>query len=324
MTVASILASISAVLTDDEAADTRATCEALARAGSAPLTPGQFIYFAAFDGTNNDRLNVSLSGAPLQTNVAELFGQVETRRIDNPQLKAGYFAGVGTGAERGGFNARTSNPTPYLQKTVRTAYKDFAQEAIAWRTDHPDATTHPLSVAVVGFSRGAGAAVAFARMLDERGFLLQGQSRSEPEKVRVVATLLLDPVFTGIALDLTPPSNLSGPVAVVRARDEFRYAFAAADFGSDSRVQTFEVAGNHGNIGGLYDNGIGAQVLQGATGFLRGCGVPIGDVQPDRLFDAAQPMRVFNEGVDCYRNRIWSESGVRGLSTRLTEKVNQG
>jgi hypothetical protein len=324
MTKSSILAVVTAVLDAGEVAETRACCDALARAGRASLAQGEFVYFAAFDGTNNDRTNVPLSGAPLQTNVAELFEQVETQRLGNPQLKAAYFAGVGTGAERGGFNARSSNPTPYLDKTVKTAYRDFAREAMAWRDEHPDAKTHALSVVVTGFSRGAGAAVAFARLLDTRGFTQHGQTLPEPEKVRVAAMVLLDPVFSGIALDLTLPSSLDGPAVVVRARDEFRYAFPAANYVADSRVQTVEVAGNHGNIGGLYDNGIGALVLQGATAFLRASGLPIGDVKDTRRFDAAQPVRIYNEGMDTYGNCIWKESGKHGESVRLTAEVNQG
>ncbi|MCP5280115.1 MAG: DUF2235 domain-containing protein [Rhodoferax sp.] len=324
MTESSILAVVTAILDAHELAETRACCDALAGAGRPSLVPGQFVYFAAFDGTNNDRANLPLSGAPLQTNVAELFEQVETQREGNPQLKAAYFAGVGTGAERGGFSARSSNPTPYLDKTVKAAYKDFAGEAMAWRDAHPDAQTHPLSVVVTGFSRGAGAAVAFARMLDARGFTQHGLTTSEPEKVRVAAMLLLDPVFTGIALDLTLPSNLDGPAVVVRARDEFRYAFPAANYGSDIRVQTVEVAGNHGNIGGFYDRGIGALVLQGATGFLRACGLLIGDVKGTRCFEPTQPVRIYNEGMDTYGNCIWKASGKRGESTRLTGEINQG
>jgi hypothetical protein len=142
--------------------------------------------------------------------------------------------------------------------------------------------------------------------------------------VRVAAMALLDPVLTGIALDLTLPSSLDSPVVVVRARDEFRYAFPAADYGADSRVQTVEVAGNHGNIGGMYDNGIGALVLQGVTAFLRNCGVPIGEVKETRHFDTAQPVRIYNEGLDTYGNCIWKESGKHGESIRLTAAINQG
>ena len=139
--------------------------------------------------------------------------------------------------------------------------------------------------------------------------------------VRVAAALLLDPVLTKIELDLTLPPNLTGHAVAVRARHEYRYMFRAADYSADARIRTIEVPGNHGNIGGMYDNGIGALVLQGATAFFRACAVPIADVPPSRRFDMVRPVRIYTEGVDRYQNRIWSESGSRG-ATRLTGPVN--
>jgi hypothetical protein len=41
------------------------------------VTSGQFTFFAAFDGTNNDRTNVPLSDNPLSTNVAQLANQLK-------------------------------------------------------------------------------------------------------------------------------------------------------------------------------------------------------------------------------------------------------
>ena len=69
--------------------------------------------------------------------LAQLFEQVDSQRdphpgTPNPQLKTGYFAGVGTGAERGGFDARSSNPTPYIEATAEAAYEAFAGEADSW------------------------------------------------------------------------------------------------------------------------------------------------------------------------------------------------
>ena len=60
-------------------------------------------------------------------------------------------------------------------------------------------------------------------------------------------------------------SNMGANILVLRAFEETRALFPAADFSNDPRVQTFNIAGNHGNIGGFYDNGIGALVLDGMS-----------------------------------------------------------
>jgi hypothetical protein len=52
-------------------ADTRT---AMGKLGSGePITPPKFVFLAAFDGTNNDKNNVPLSGSPYQTNVANIY-----------------------------------------------------------------------------------------------------------------------------------------------------------------------------------------------------------------------------------------------------------
>ncbi len=315
-------ASIVAELNDREIADTDAVCAAFAAPGAATVAPGQFVFFGAFDGTNNDKANLALSGTPQQTNVAQLFEQVDSQRDPhpnppNPQLKTAYFAGVGTGAERGDFDARSSNPTPYIEATAEAAYEVFAREADSWLASPHTPLLDDVTVALTGFSRGCATAVAFARLVNDRGLVFAGRTLIPPGLVRVAALLLLDPVYTRVELDLNLPANVTGHATVVRARHEYRYMFRAADYSADARVDTVVVPGNHGNVGGMYDNGIGALVLRGATGFFKACGVPIADVPPSRCFDGSQPVRIYNEGVDRWGNEIWSESGRRG-ATRLT------
>jgi hypothetical protein len=315
-------ASIVAELNDAEIGLVRSTCDELGNPKPASVMEGQFVFFAAFDGTNNDRGNLALSGTPQQTNVAQLSAQVDSQRAGDGRLRTGYFAGVGTGGERGDFDARSSNPTPYIMATAEQAYQVFAREASRWLEEGPPTRLlDGVCVAVTGFSRGAGTAIQFARLVNDRGLQFDGKTLMPPLAVRVAAALLLDPVFTKIDLDLTLPPNLTGHAATVQARHEYRYMFRAADYSADARIRTIDVPGNHGNVGGMYDNGIGALVLQGATGFFRACGVSIADVPEQRRFDAAKPVRIYSEGVDRYQNRIWSESGSRG-ATRLTSPVN--
>lgn len=315
-------ARIVAELSDAEIGLVRSACDELGYPAPRSVMDGQFVFFAAFDGTNNDRLNLSLSGTPQQTNAAQLFDQVDSQRAVDSRLRTGYFAGVGCGGELGSFDARSSNPTPYIVATAERAYQVFAREASRWLEEGPSTRLlDGVCVAITGYSRGAGAAVQFARLVNDRGLQFAGKTLMPPLAVRVAAALLLDPVLTKIELDLTLPPNLTGHAVAVRARHEYRYMFRAADYSADARIRTIEVPGNHGNIGGMYDNGIGALVLQGATAFFRACAVPIADVPPSRRFDMVRPVRIYTEGVDRYQNRIWSESGSRG-ATRLTGPVN--
>jgi hypothetical protein len=60
-------------------------------AQAASIAPNKFVFFAAFDGTNNNRNdtrdangNLKLTGDPNDTNVAQLFTQAEQQ--NNPNL----------------------------------------------------------------------------------------------------------------------------------------------------------------------------------------------------------------------------------------------
>ena len=52
-----------------------------------------FIFFAAFDGTNNDLTN---PGNPQNTNVAQLYLQAQRSEARKPNLSANYYPGPGT------------------------------------------------------------------------------------------------------------------------------------------------------------------------------------------------------------------------------------
>jgi pimeloyl-ACP methyl ester carboxylesterase len=314
-------ASVVAELNTREIDQTGAICKALADVEAATVMPEQFIFFAAFDGTNNNATDLGLSGTPQQTNVAQLFEQVNDQRAAHARLTTAYYPGVGTGGEAGGFDARSSVPTPYIAATAEKAYGDFAREAEAWLAVPRPPLREDLTVVLTGFSRGAATAVAFARLLNDRGLVSGGRLLIPPGLVRVSAMLLFDPVFTRVEMDLNLPANVIGQVCVIRARHEYRYLFRAADYSADARVRTVIVPGNHGNVGGMYDNGIGAMVLEGACGFFRACGLPISDVPQSRRFDRTQPVRIYSEGVDRFGNRIWSESGSRG-AIRLTSGLD--
>ena len=320
MSTFQITASVASELSQLEIDTTRFSTSTLGTSARLTVRPGQFVFFAAFDGTNNDRGNVTLSGTPQRTNVAQLESQLADGNAANSNFQSRYYAGAGTGGISGGFDARSTNPTPYLTATAERALTEFAIEAKAWLDADPTRSAGDINAAMTGFSRGAGTAVIFSRLLNERGLVLpDGTILVPPGQVPVVSTLLFDPVFSGIEGNLSLPPNVSGNVVVVQAMDEFRYMFKAADFSNDPRVQVVAVFGNHGNIGGMYDNGIGALVLEGATAFFGNSGLSIAPVPAERQFDSSQSPKIYSEGVDSYGHRIWSEYGSRG--NRLTVRV---
>lgn len=115
MTELNITASVASTLNSQEVNATRAQAVVLGAAAQASVLTNKFVFFAAFDGTNNNMLDVTLSGAPLRTNVAELYLQVDSQRAANQNLKTGYYAGVGTGDIGGGFYQGHRVKSPILQ-----------------------------------------------------------------------------------------------------------------------------------------------------------------------------------------------------------------
>jgi hypothetical protein len=90
--------SVTGTLTTEQMQQEAAKQQAMANVADAPAAARKFQFFAAFDGTNNDKNNLSLSGSSFQTNVANLFKQVETVRDNGAtNLTTGYYKGVGTG-----------------------------------------------------------------------------------------------------------------------------------------------------------------------------------------------------------------------------------
>jgi Uncharacterized alpha/beta hydrolase domain (DUF2235) len=283
----------------------------------------RFTFFAAFDGTNNDRANLGLSGTPQQTNVGQIETQTRTAGGLSPETgrttESRYYQGVGTGDQNGGTLAAGPAPTAAVMFAAERGLADFARAADQWLNDpsNPGRTIADLSTAITGFSRGAGTAIVFAQLLNERGLVIDGRVIAPPGTVQVSAALLLDPVITGIDRVMTLPGNMRDNIFVLRALDETRYLFPAADFSSDPRVQTFKLPGNHGNIGGFYDNGIGAIVLESMTDVVGRVGIRISPIPSNRAFDATAPANIYTEAYDSImldngepgRRARWGEAG---------------
>lgn len=300
-------------------AETRKLARRLGRAARAKADPEQFVYFAAFDGTNNDKDHLEVSGTPQQTNVAQLYEQANSKRKTNPDQKKGYFAGVGTSGSVQAFGDRSNNPTPATKATAKRAYDQFCIEANQWLREDTTRSVSNVFVAITGFSRGVGTAIVFAKLLNKCALQPNDApgGRNVTVPIKVVATVLFDPVFTGIRLDLRLPPNVNDNVVVARACDEFRDQFKAADFSPDERLRTFEFCGNHGNIGGFYDNGIGALVLKGATAFFKRSGVAMRRVPAERRF-VDKNVFVYSESIDRKYNNPSKWTEVKDFGKRMT------
>lgn len=87
-------------LTPGEVAAAQAQAAQIGNLPQRLISNDTFVYFAAFDGTNNDRTKVSLSGNLLNTNVAQLFAQAESNFGDvSTPFKGKYWPKRATGSD---------------------------------------------------------------------------------------------------------------------------------------------------------------------------------------------------------------------------------
>lgn len=119
------------------------------------LSPTKFVFFAAFDGTNND-----LKNKPQVTNVAQLFLQGE--RAGNVNHVAAYFAGPGTPKTLPGSSAVPNQVTRQVIATAQAAYRQFFALASTYSgVSQPGS----ISAALTSFSRGGASAAIFSQLV---------------------------------------------------------------------------------------------------------------------------------------------------------------
>ena len=288
----------------------------LAASGSPAVQKDQFVFFAGFDGTRNDRADLGLSGTPQPTNVAELADQVRSAAGPGASLVSGYFPGHGTAASLPG---SAFDPTQVTQEAINTAtaaYDQFARQASAWLDTNPGGS---VTAMMACFSRGCASGVIFSQLLWEKGLVTaDGRELIPPGQVGVTGGVMYDPVYTGMQGNMSLAPNVQN-IAVIRASDEFRIMFQTPDFTGQPGVTVHDFIGNHGDIAGFYDNGVGSLTLESSTQYLRNLGLSIGDVRSERSFDPNAPLKLHTEGVDGFGNRVWDEYGTRG--NRLIAQV---
>ncbi len=224
------------------------------------------LYVAAFDGTGN-----SLFNDELPTNVGLVASQLGEEVGGNRTLGYDYLEGIGTQDNVLVRVADQAIGATYDSK-IEEMYVRFIRKAAEWRRQDPSAE---ISLAGIGFSRGAVQAAGFARLVHERG--IQDPDgmrhvRGDDGRMELVFTKpplvppgqvpqvlgLFDPVATGIpALDdvRIPPSVLSA--FQISAEDERRDWFPGMDIvprglSDDGRFLNVVVGGAHCDIGGGY------------------------------------------------------------------------
>ena len=135
----------------------------ITNAAVATVTGNQFVFFAAFDGTRNDRNNLALSGDPKSTNVAQIFEQVRDGNLGNASVVPKYYKGVGT---IGTWDPTVVIPTSEIRATAELAYSEFNKAASDWLAVNPSGEVRAM---LATFSRGGSTGAVFSQILFERG-----------------------------------------------------------------------------------------------------------------------------------------------------------
>jgi len=201
-------------------------------------TDNQFVYFAAFDDTNNDAKN---AGNFQTTNVRQLWCQYEPGLAQNPNLGGRYFAGPGTKGTLTSSSWKSAAVTGQVTKTANAAYKDFAAQASAWLNENPPpkgtsfGAHGSLSAVLTSVSRGIASAAIFTQLLDEKGLAVREGRRKKKLKITVSAGINFDPVATGVTCNIAFARNTSH-IVNLRAQDEYRQLFKAVDFSAQMAI----------------------------------------------------------------------------------------
>ena len=262
--------------------------------------PTSRLFVAYFDGTGNDASQPDKG----LTNVAQLHAATVEAAARDSALGTAYLRGPGTQANAIVSLADGARGFSYDAR-LETLYYDFCVQARAWLSENPDAR---ISLASVGFSRGAEQVAGFARLVAERGIqdphdadirrnseglIVGAHYHSPPLRAPgdvAQAELLFDPVGTGTPHERDrrpPPQVLTG--LQITAEDERRDAFKGSwimDPGltHDGRFLNVMVGGCHVDVGGGYgEDGLARRNYNLGVDFL--------NALSDRPFLAKQHLR---------------------------------
>lgn len=251
-------------------------------------SPHDRLYVAALDGTGND----ADKDPEHATNVNAIRGQIEAGMGQHPHIAVGYVAGAGT--QDNPIKRALDGADGYTcEERAELMYKKFIDQAWRWKKEDPEAH---ISLAEIGFSRGADEVAIFARLVHERGIqnpagakytytsdgLIAYVEYTKPPLVApgqvAQAVALMDPVGTGNEVRnddrRLPPSVISG--IQLTSTDERRSLFKSdriMDPGmtSDGRFAGVYVPGAHSDVGGGYHrNGLSDRAGNIVIDYLNG------------------------------------------------------
>lgn len=248
--------------------------------------PDDRLFFAYFDGTGNDAGQLNR----IKTNIALLHEATRRESRRNPSIASDYVPGPGTQSNSAvAFGDGIKGHT--YDERLDTMYVAFCKQAKQWLIENPNAR---ISVAEVGFSRGAEQAAGFARLVAERGIRDPDQMDVRRNGAGLVtsldwemspvlrpgsevaqAQLLFDPVGTGTPMhrDRRPPPEVITAFQIT-AEDETRDQFRGSqiwDFGvtHGGRALNVAVGGSHSGVGGGYiEDGLARRSYNLAADYL--------------------------------------------------------
>jgi hypothetical protein len=297
------------------------------------------MFVMAFDGTGND---MAQDARPNWTNVALLHEQARELQRVNPSIGTGYVAGPGTQDNRltaliDGIRGHT------FESRIEEGYSQFIAQSKKWLAENPGAD---ISLAAVGFSRGAEQAAAFTRLVHERGIQnpegaiyerneagqITGVTYTKPPLVAPgevkQAAMLFDPVGTGAPMDYDrrlAPSVLGALQisALHEQRDQFKSTEAIEQgMSADHRFLNVWVAGAHSNIGGSYRaNGLSDRSFNLAVDYLNSLSdAPVFTKRAESQDPALNVIHRSHEHQFIYTQRGYRD-GVRDVIERLAPEA---
>ena len=242
---------------------TRIPVPTLRREGS----PHEYLFFAMFDGTGQDLEKPKL-GPP--TNVGVL--ALQARELANdPSSRIGYAYSKGIGSQDNGLiRALDGAFAGTWENGIEKMYRELSNQAAKWKRDDPEAQ---VSLAGIGYSRGAVQEVGFHRLVDQYGIAspkglkfgrdAHGNITVESALPPLVppgqvaqAAFLFDPVATHMPRNYDsrlPSSAISAPafMAATEGRELFPHqTINDPGLSADGRALNVPVPGGHSNIGG--------------------------------------------------------------------------
>jgi Ca2+-binding RTX toxin-like protein len=250
--------------------------------------------------------------------VAQLFNQANLASKTNANIYADYFPGPGTEGTLTASSWLSSQVTAQVILTAEAAYANFNKAAADWIKNNPnqDVRANPgdyITTALTAFSRGVASAAVFSQLVATRGVTdpVTGKVLVPAGQVGVSSGVIFDPVTTGVSGNMAFANSEN--ILVLEAGNEYRYLFKSTDYSGQEGVQALKVIGNHCNIGGCYDNSLGALYLEGATKFFQLSGLSITDVDSSRQFNPTERMVIYDEvgsyDASGHLVRQWDTSG---------------